>query len=150
MQQYAQLVCDKPEDQRTVTELKKAQEFVNVAESLFHQLTTHATKFGKDQSNNRLGYDPQLAGQREKHCQSVRSLVSRRLTQQQANEMLQQEKLYELKRKRDLEETQRKEKAKEEKRRRMEAEAQLRAERQQIIDKLLEEKREEIVVTKVR
>jgi hypothetical protein len=64
--------------------------------------------------------------------------------------MLQQEKYHELKRKRDLEETQRKEKAKEEKRRRMEAEAQLRAERQQIIDKLLEEKREEIVVTKVR
>lgn len=138
-QQFAQLVSDLPEDQRSIEVLEQAKEYIEMAQSVFGEL--RASK----ESAHKLGYDPQMAAQREKHCDYVRNSVIRRLAQQKANEELKQDKLAELKRARDEEERARQQRAEEERLKREQHEQALLDKRRQMQMELLSEqlKREE-------
>lgn len=99
MQQYAQLVTDLPAEKRTVPDLQAAMEHVDKSKELFEELQSIP-----DDKTSKLGFNAQLTGQRLKHGVYVRSNVSRRLTQQLANEEMQKERLEELKKRREEEE----------------------------------------------
>lgn len=135
-QQYAQLVCDQAAEMCTLEQLKQAETFIDAAKQQFSEL-----KDGKGNAHQ-LGYDPQMAKQREKHCEYVRNNVVRRLTQQRANEEIKRDKLLELKRAREIEEEQRIQREKEEMEARMEKEERLRQQRLEMQDKLLEQQKE--------
>ena len=136
-QQYAQLVCDKGEENRSLEELKEAEKIIDTSEATFNQL-----KEKKDVPPQKLGYDINLAEQRAKHCTYIRNTVIRQMTQQRANEELKREKMEELVRMREEETKRRQTEIEEAERRRIEMEQQVREGRTELIEKLLEERKE--------
>jgi hypothetical protein len=141
MQQYSQLMTEHTGD-RTIDQLQKADELIQSAQTLFTELKAHSGNAQK------LGYDPQIAGQREKYCEFVRKNVQRRLTQQKANEELKQDKLDELRRARQQEEEERLKQLKEEADRQRDMEERLVLQRKELQQKLLEEQQEKAVANR--
>jgi len=117
LQQYAQLVSEKTEDSRDISELHSASEAIDSAEQYFRSL--------KDVGSKAVGYDANLAAQREKHCAFIRNAVVRQLSQQRANEELKREKMEEILRIREAEEEKKRKYTEEQERKRLELESKI-------------------------
>lgn len=102
LQQHAQLVCDMSTESRTLSLLQRAMDNISKSSELFDKLKSAALD-NNSATVTSHHYDQQMAVQRHKHCEFIRSNVSRRISQQTANEELQRERVMELKRKRDEE-----------------------------------------------
>jgi hypothetical protein len=136
MQQYSQLVYDLPAERRSIDDFSNALALLEEAKSVFAELAA------RKEPAQKLGFDPNIANERLKHCDYIKFHTTRRLVQLKANEEIKQERLEELKRKRDDDALSQQHQREIDDKQLLEREEKLRAQREQLYVDLQEQMKE--------
>lgn len=131
-QQYAHLVSEEPEEKRSTARLEMARQYWDRAKQGFQLVKAN-------EECSKYGIDARLVSEREKYCISIEKILTRRISQQKANEELQRGKMEEFKRKREQELEEKRRKEEEAKRKAQEEEEALLNARRQLQEDLMAE-----------
>ncbi|RUS34355.1 hypothetical protein BC938DRAFT_481013 [Jimgerdemannia flammicorona] len=128
-QSYAQMIADKPVEQRTTQELRQAIAGLEMSKQMFRTLMAVP-------SEEHVNYDRKLAEQRVRHGESLRGQIERRLAEQEEFEDAKNRKLEEAKLKREAERLKRERVEEEARERRREEERKVEEQRRNVMDRV--------------
>ncbi|ORX47625.1 TPR-like protein [Piromyces finnis] len=137
-QEFAQLVIDQQPEARTIENLKKALNGLNISKKYFAAL--------KDVKNQPVNYDVNIASRREEHNETVRKAVIQKLEEQEKIEKKKKERMDNIKLQRQKELKERELKKEEELRKAIEEEKRIERQREELALRLEKEREEEIMI----
>ncbi|OUM70506.1 hypothetical protein PIROE2DRAFT_56800 [Piromyces sp. E2] len=137
-QEFAQLVVDQPPEVRTIENLKKALNGLNISKKYFAAL--------KDAKKQPVNYDVNIAGRREEHNESVKKVVIQKLEEQEEIEKKKKERMDNIKLQRQKELKERELKKEEELRKAIEEEKRIERQREELALRLEKEREEESII----
>jgi len=137
-QEFAQLVIEQTPEIRTVENLKKALNNLNISKKYFSAL--------KEVKKQPVNYDINIAGRREEHNETVRKAVVKKLEEQEEIEKKKRERMNNIKIQREKEMKERELKKEEELRKAIEEEKRIERQREELALRLEKEREEESII----
>ncbi|ORY06104.1 TPR-like protein [Basidiobolus meristosporus CBS 931.73] len=135
-QSLAQLVGDIPEEHRSVKEMNQALDGIGIAKNIFNALISVPQEV-------HVPYDRNIAAQREKHGESLRSSLAKKMEKQMKAEQERSSRMEEARRKLEAERRKHQEVEQEKGRKMLEEQRKIEEQRKQLLEKIREDNERE-------